>query len=82
MGKPEDKIVTFFKSMKWKRISSLLDGFFSGFIFGMAVLALVVSEALREPLTTNVVMSLLVGVILAVAIFVWGVHSALTTKET
>ena len=81
MGKAEDKVVTFFESMKWKRISSLLNGFFSGFLFGIVLVAILVSEALGEPLPANIVMGLLTLVILAVAIFVWGVHSALVTKE-
>ena len=81
MGKAEDKVVTFFESMKWKRISSLLNGFLSGFLFGVGLVIILVSEALGEPLPTNIVMGLLILVILAVAIFIWGVHSALVTKE-
>lgn len=72
----------FRRSMKGKRIFSLIDGLFSGFLFGVIVCALVVSEALNAPIPTDIVALLLFATILAVAMFVWSVHSALATKET
>ena len=81
MGKAEDKVVTFLKSMKWKRISSLLDGFLSGFLFGVGLVIILVSKPLEEYLSARIVMGLFILIIVAVAIFVWGVHSALVTKE-
>jgi hypothetical protein len=37
---------------------------------------------LAEPIPTDMVMAIFVGTAFAVASLVWGVHSALTTKET
>jgi ABC-type thiamin/hydroxymethylpyrimidine transport system permease subunit len=76
------KVETLFKSIKYKRLSSLFDGFMSGFCLGIVVMVLMVTEALGKPMSVDVVIVLLVLVMISVAMLVWGVHSALTTKES
>jgi hypothetical protein len=76
------KVEALFKSIKYKRLSSLFDGFMSGFLLGIVVMALMITEALEKPIPVDVVIVFLVLVIISVAMFVWGVHSALTTKES
>lgn len=71
----------FFKSVKYKRLSSLLDGFISGSMLGIVIAAIMVSQALKEPIPAETVTWLLIAVVFSVAIFVWGIHSAVTTKE-
>jgi hypothetical protein len=70
------------KSMKWKRISSLIDGFVSGLLSGIALTTLMIGGILSERgFPMNIVTVLLVLIMIAVATFVWGVHSALATRE-
>jgi F0F1-type ATP synthase assembly protein I len=68
--------------MGGKRISSLIDGFISGCLFGVIIGYLIFIYLLAEPIPTDMVMAIFVGTAFAVASLVWGVHSALTTKET
>lgn len=72
---------SFFKSVRYKRLSSLLDGFVSGFVLGIVIVAIMVGQVLKEPIPAETVTYLLIGVVFSVAIFVWGIHSAITTKE-
>jgi ABC-type Mn2+/Zn2+ transport system permease subunit len=65
-----------------ERISSLIDGFLSGCLFGVIIGYLILFYSLAEPIPTDTVVAIFVGTVIAVAILVWGVHSALATKET
>jgi len=75
------RVEALLKSVKYKRLSSLFDGFISGLILGMVIAVLMVGEAIEKPFPIDLVTFLVIAVMVSVAMLVWGVHSALATKD-
>ena len=64
---------------RWERISLVLDGVLSGFIFGMVTTSLVVARSFKITIPIDYIIFFILAAAFGVAIFVWSIHKALKT---